>query len=701
MLTNTEERSISMPPAIKQTSRPRLLTLAISSLLFPALSHAEVPITRIDVIGEGIQAINTQAGSVGLVTREELDLMQPMSTEDALRGVAGVAIKGEEESAIVANIGIRGLSAADYKSLILEDGVPVAPGLFVGNGRYYNPRIQRMEGIEVLKGAASLRYGPNTIGGVINYKTRAPVQGVTVSSRAGSFGYREGMIEAGGTSPSGDAVGGISYTYAQSDGFQNKGYEMNDLMIKTGLQISDNQTLSAKFTRYTNDANISYRGLFLDDYRARRTYNPAPDDWYLTGRTAFDVNYEWRISDNVQLNSVAYWSEMYRDYWRFDVDQAASRDASRWVYTDSITGNNRSFNRLGIDTRLNIAHDSFGVENRTEIGVRMDTESMDNLRERATRTQPRAGVIDRNIEDSAGSIALYAQNRFLLTDRLALTPGVRVEHYEQKTDDRRNDANDGKTTNTEVMPGLGATYELTPVVQLYGSVYEAFSPAQNSAAIAGGDDQRLSAENSRNMELGIRGFANEVAYELTAFRMEFSNQIVPAISNIFVNSNGGETLHQGMEASLGYGSDVGLRFDANATWVRDARFVGDRLSSDGSVSTTRDGNRVPYTPELVANLRIGYQIGALNTSISAHFTGQQYTDAENSVVLTENTSGFFTGRIDAYTTLDLNAVYSVSDQFTVFGAVRNLTDRRYIASLRQGIYAGPSRSLEVGGRYRF
>src|SRR5690606_41162684 len=65
----------------------------------------------------------------------------------------------EEESAVVANISMRGIPADSPKTLILEDGVPVAPGLFVGNGRYYNPRIQHIESIEVLKGASSLRYG--------------------------------------------------------------------------------------------------------------------------------------------------------------------------------------------------------------------------------------------------------------------------------------------------------------------------------------------------------------------------------------------------------------------------------------------------------------------------------------------------------------------------------------------------------------
>lgn len=678
-----------------------LLSVAISAVLVPTLAHSDVPLTRIDVIGEGIQAVTTQPGSVGLVTMEELELMQPMSTEDALRGVPGVVIKPEEESGIVANIGIRGLSAGDYKSLILEDGVPVAPGLFVGNGRYYNPRIQRMEGIEVLKGAASLRYGPNTIGGVINYKTRQPIEGVSVSGRVGSFDYRETVIEAGGRSPSGEATAGIFYTRAESDGFQNKGFEMDDLMLKGGMVIGDNQTISAKFTHHNNEANISYRGLFLDAYRAEASYNPAPDDYYLTGRNSFDVNHEWRINDKARLNTVVYWSEMHRDYWRFNVDAGASREAGRWVYTDTLNGNNRSFERRGVDTRLNLSHSLFGIESQAEIGVRLDTESMDNIREAATRAQPRAGTIASNVEESAESAALYAQNRFMITERLAITPGLRIESYEQETDNLLNNATDGKASNTEVMPGLGLTYELTPAAQLYGSVYEAFSPALNSAAIAGGDDQQLDAERSLNIEAGIRGYQDRMMYELTVFRMEFDNQIVPAISNIFVNSNGGETLHQGLEASLSYDFDMGLSLAANITYVSDAEFRGDGLSSDGTVSEARDGNRIPYAPKVAANIRLTYEIGSLTTQLSANHISKQYTDALNTRTLTENTSGFFTGQLPSYTTVDFNAYYAVNDQLDVYGSVKNLTDKRYIASLRQGIYVGTERSVEVGAKFTF
>jgi len=91
----------------------------------------------------------------------------------------------------------------------------------------------------------------------------------------------------------------------------------------------------------------------------------------------------------------------------------------------------------------------------------------------------------------------------------------------------------------------------------------------------------------------------------------------------------------------------------------------------------------------------------LNTSLSANYLSSQYTDAANSVALAENTSGFFTGRIDSYTTLDFNAYYSINEHLNVFGAVKNLTDKRYIASLRQGIYVGPARSVELGAKLMF
>ncbi|MDO9478339.1 MAG: TonB-dependent receptor, partial [Pseudohongiella sp.] len=599
---------------------------------------------------------------------------------------------------------MRGLSSGDYKTLILEDGVPVAPGLFVGNGRYYNPRIQRMEGIEVLKGAASLRYGPSTIGGVINYVTKQPRDGVELSLRAGSWNTQEATLEVGGSSNSGDATFGAIINNVSSDGFLNKAYDTTDIMIKAGMAIGNNQRISVKYADYSNDANISYRGHLLQEYRNDARNNPAPDDYFLTERRSLDVNHQWDINPSAQLNTLIFGSEMFRDYWRFNTNNTASAAAGSWVYTDVLNGNNRAFERFGVDTRLLIDHQLFGVSSESELGLRYMDEEMDDKTVQATRATPRTGPLGKDTLDTAESYALYAQNRFLLTDTVALTAGLRIEQYEQDRLDLRRTAAQGNfasTDNTEVMPGVGMSWQINPELQLFGSVYKAFSPSLNSDSLNGLQDQQLDAERSVNIEFGLRGANPRMSYEFAMFRMDFDNQIIPANSNSqFQVTNGGETLHQGLEFGLGFDLGSGFSLSTNATYVSDAEFRGNRLARTGAI-TTPDGNRIPYTPEWTGNMSLEYETGNLRSGLSVHHTSAQYTDVLNTKAITESTSGFFTGQTPSYTIADLFLVYSINDQLTVNAAVKNLQDKRYIASVRQGIYVGPERSIDVGLRYRF
>lgn len=673
----------------------------------PLASAAEVPsatkaLPKVVVVGTELGDAERQPGAVTIVTEEELQLRQPRSTEEALRSVPGVAIKPEEESAIVANIGIRGLSSADYKTLILEDGVPIAPGLFVGNGRYYNPRIQRMENIEVLKGAASLRYGPSTIGGVINYITKQPEDGVQLEARAGSFNSREATLEVGGSSPSQEAQFGAFITHASSDGFMDKGYDMTDVMIKTGMALGDNQWLSLKYSDYDSEANISYRGVFLQQYKDGVDENPAPDDYFISGRRALDLNHEWDINASAKLTTLVFGSETYRDYWRYNTNNTASAAAGQWVYLDTLNGNNRSFDRFGVDSRLKLQHQLFGIANEAEFGVRLMNESMDDVTVAATRATPRSGTINKDQVESADSLALYAQNRFAVTERLAVTAGLRIESYEQTTKNKRAATNnEADTSNTEVLPGVGATYQINSGLQGFASVYKAFSPALNGDALNGLQDQKLDAERSVNVEAGLRGARDKVNYELTFFRMDFDNQIIPANSNSqFQRTNGGETLHQGLEAALGWDLGAGFALKSSATYIPDAEFVGARRAANGTI-TTPDGNRVTYVPEWVVNTSLEYQTGKLRTAISLHHTGEQYTDVQNTKPITESTSGFFTGQIDSYTLVDLNAIYEFSKDLSISASAKNLTDENYIASLRQGIYVGTERSIDIGMKVKF
>lgn len=634
-----------------------------------------------------------ETGSVVLVTSEDIERVQPLSTEDVLRRIPGINVKGEEETSVVGNFGIRGLSASESKSLVLEDGVPVAPGLFIGNDRYYNPRIQRMEGIEILKGSASLRYGPSTIGGVVNYQTKTPDDGVKINARTGSFNMRELSVEAGGRNASGDAFTGVVATHAESDGFMDKGYEMTDVMVKSGMALGDNQRIGMKFSYYENDANISYRGLFLNDYLAGETYNPAPDDYYLQDRVAFDVNHEWHFGQTATLKTVAYWSEVSRDYWRYSVDTAASNEAGRWVYTDDLTGNNRSFERVGIETRLSFSGELFGMPARNEFGFRYMEEESNDTRIRATREQDRTGSNDRHRQDSAESIAGYAQTRLDVSDRLAVIPGIRVESYEQTRVILTEGNARAVTKNTEYLPGIGFTFEATPEAQLYGGIYRAFSPASNGVALDGMTDQELDGERSNNFELGVRGSFDRFDYEVAAFFMDFSNQVVTGNSDpLLSQSNAGETEHFGFELLFGYDIGNGFRLDTNATYIPKSEFKSGEYA----------GNRLPYAPEYTANVALAYSRDKLDTALTAHYRGEQYGDPTNQVEIPDFAAGgIWGGLIPSYTVLDLTTQYQATSQLSVYGSVKNLTDKLYIAGLRQGIYVGPERTFEIGFRYSF
>lgn len=688
----------------KNPTRTKLaLAVAIALTTPAAVMASEAMLPRIDVIGEGEQSVARQPGAVSIIDKEALALMQPLSTQDALKSVPGIVVREEEGYGFIPNIGMRGLDPnRSQKLLVLEDGVPIAPGLFLANDSYYSPRIERMQSIEVLKGAAGLRYGPTTIGGVINYKTKNPEEGVKVTTKVGSHGYRLLGLDAGGASSSGDAIGGISLVTSQGDGFRNNDFDMSDVVLKGGMALGDRQWISAKLTYYDNEVNTSYVGLRPNEYRNDPTKNPAPNDYFLTDRKSFDINHEIEINDSVRLDTLLYWSQLTRDYWRREV-LARNANGTTFVPCNGIAycmnGNNRTFEMMGLDSRLHIDFDVFGIRNEAEIGIRLHSDKLDNTKIRS-RTDPNARSGDLATDDTqkAEGIAFYGQNRFIVNERFAVTPGLRIETYDQS---RRNEltGRSGKSKNTEVMPGIGATWQVAPKTQVFAGAFKGFSPAMVATAIsAAGVDENLDAERSTNFEIGIRGTAGSLNYEGTAFHMDFDNQIIPKSESGGIGAtvtNAGKTLMQGIEGAIGYDLGAGWGVDANATWVPTARFNSTKVVA----GIDRNGNRLPYAPKLTSNLALRHQAGGLRSSLGIYHVSSQFVDPENTKA--ENADGR-RGEIPAYTTLSLNMQYTVSKQLSVFGTVRNLLDKKYIASRNpDGIFPGAERNLEVGMSYKF
>ncbi|HEY3255306.1 MAG TPA: TonB-dependent receptor, partial [Polyangiaceae bacterium] len=240
------------------------------------------------------------------------------------------------------------------------------------------------------------------------------------------------------------------------------------------------------------------------------------------------------------------------------------------------------------------------------------------------------------------------------------------------------------------MPGLGVIYGL-PKLNVFGSAYLGYSAPRISQAITpNGQDANLSAERSRNYELGVRGRGDWLRAEANTFLIQFDNELVSNNplqgSSEFVD--GGRTRHLGAEAtaSVRFGKGLALPFDldlgAQYTFVQ-ARFVG---GGD-------DGNTVPYSPVNSANLTLDLALPVgLSGQVAFGYIGRQYTDSKNTV---EPGVAGLDGVIDAYTTLDVGARYRYAPSGVSFGlSAKSLLDKVYISDrLPNGIFTAGFRQI--------
>ncbi len=159
-----------------------------SVTLMPAPTSAangpiELGVTDINVVGDWLDnadaaLVQNHPGARTVVRREAMIEQGAMNVGDVLKRVPGVQVQdanGTGGSDISLNVGVRGLtSRLSPRSTVLIDGVPAA------FAPYGQPQLSmapissgNLDSIDVVRGAGSVRYGPQNVGGVINFVTRA------------------------------------------------------------------------------------------------------------------------------------------------------------------------------------------------------------------------------------------------------------------------------------------------------------------------------------------------------------------------------------------------------------------------------------------------------------------------------------------------------------------------------------------------
>ena len=185
----TYKESISV---IMSNSYTKNISLAVEPILM----------TKLEIISEADVPYSEIPGAATVLDKLILKTVNPIGTQEMLEyvpGINGFADDGIGNSRI--SIGIRGLNPRrSSRVLILEDGIPIQPALYVYPNMYYNPPAERIDQIEIIKGSGSILYGPQTMGGVINYFTKKPRNkfGGKIKLTAGENGYSSIFTEIGG-----------------------------------------------------------------------------------------------------------------------------------------------------------------------------------------------------------------------------------------------------------------------------------------------------------------------------------------------------------------------------------------------------------------------------------------------------------------------------------------------------------------------
>jgi Fe(3+) dicitrate transport protein len=706
-----------------------------------ALAPAPVRVPEVEVVASGA-GLSRVPGSVGTVTAEELRVHAPLSANEVLRRLPGVHVQEEEGFGLRANIGVRGLDPDRSRGvLVLEDGVPVALNPYGEPEMYYSPPIERMQRVEVVKGSGSILFGPQTIGGVVNYVTPAPpVRPVgTLALEGGPGGFLRGYGTYGGTWNGAGAWVGV--LHKRADDVSGLHFDVTDVTGKVGMRAGRSD-LGLKLSVYDEASNSTYVGLTQAMFAADPHRHPAPNDVLRVRRYAASLSHELPLGGAARLRTSAYAYTTSRDWNR--QDYAYRDEGSRIELLATSGGRNRSFEVFGIEPRLQWTHALFGLENELDAGMRAQHERAEDTYVIGASATSRAGNV-RDFEVRSGrALSGFVQNRFRLSEALEVVPGVRAEWFGYdrnilRTRVRRVNPATGAVTRLpedvdvrsgdrlfEVIPGIGATWNPDPRATLFAGAHRGFAPPRVKDALvyddatlqpgeAVGDpvSLQLDAERSWNLEAGARlAPTTGVFAEATAFFLDFSNQIIePSLSAGSVAqaalANQGRTRHHGVESALTVdaGAILGRPWSLTAglrhTWV-DARFSADRfIQAPGGDTLNVRGNRLPYAPEHLLSWTFGYEHPrGLRLGVDGLRVGSQFADNFETVAPTANGRN---GRIPAYTVWNASAGLRLPYAgMEVYGTLKNLAGATYVASRRpEGIKPGLPRMLQVGLRTGF
>lgn len=727
-----------------------------------ALESDVVELAGLEITGTAQAVRPMLPGAATKVDAAALEQMNPIGAQEALTHVPGVyGFSDDGMGQTRMSVGIRGLQPRrTQRVMVMEDGMPIQPAPYVFSPLYYNPPIERIEEVEVIKGSSSIRHGPQTMAGVINYVTSRPQRrspGGTVEVTGGTNRYMTTYAEIGGFGTT-DLRPQVQVLFKRGDGFRqnNDFYQLNGT-AKVQYDFDD-RSLYLKTNVDYEELNATYTGLTPYSFRTDPDFNPKDDDRYRIFRGSLAAIYNRSYTESAQGTTRLYANVFDRPWWREkdvfvradayqnpDVDaepvppntpgplmRVGISDVKETLTLDDqpYFGNVRTFYVTGVEHSVRAEHGLFGRTANLELGGRLHWERFEDNRKISDEVEVRSGVFYQgDVSDPEpvtiiGGSSVYETRALSLygleevqMGPLRLSPAVRFEVFEQSRIDRLNGSQYRDQTSVVPLPSLGfnlnlGTQDLGPglgpsTARLFGGVHRGYTPPSSATfAIVGfdppgavgqtSDGFDLKAEKSWNSELGLRGRSEAGQFEVTGFYL-FVEDLV-----------GGRTrFQQNLGVVRSYGVEFRGRWQGGAyaaplpTLDLSYTYLKSEVV-EGTVTSAIDGTSTDISGnELPAAPNHTATVG-----LSKHISGLDltlHTDLRykgrfyTDLENLESTNNRGErGPVPSHTVLDAGVTYEYSDELRVDLTAKNVTDNVYIGSRLHSNPRQPSANLSTG-----
>ena len=639
-----------------------------------------------------------------------------------LAKVPGIHIWESDPSGIQIGIAARGLSPnRSWEFNVRQNGYDIAADPFGYPEAYYNPQLQAVQRIEIVRGQGALQYGPQ-FGGMVNYI----LKNGTEINQPFEFETQQ-TIGSNGLLNSFNAIGGkkgkVNY-YSFYDQRNGEGWRNNSQFFsKAGFgsityqftkQLSLSLELMHSHTRSQQAGGLTDIQITQNAKQSFRGRNWMDIKW-----TTPAINIQYEMNDHIRWNTKIFGTIGDRNSVGF-LQSILVKDS---INTATNQLNNRIVNidqyrNYGLESRFITDYFIGEMKNTISSGIRLYTGNTHRLADGKGTTESEydvsiEGLYPRDIQFRSHNAAVFIENIFRVTEKLLIIPGIRYERLEGSAGGSNGFSGTWQRINLQnitrsrsfVLGGIGSEFHLTNTTEFYANFSQAYRPIQfaNLQAPPTTDlvDPDLKDARGYNFDLGYRGkVKNYLQFDISGFYLQYNNRvgtITPLVANYRLITNVGASTSKGLETYIEFNPIRAFSKSVHSDIIffssysyTDARYSGNHQEANIK------GKKVENAPQdiLRTGLSVGYK-GFLFTTQLSH-VGAAFSDANNTTTPSMNGN---TGLIPAYTITDLTASYKFSKKMNIKAGINNFNDTRYFTR-RAGGYPGPG-ALPADGRNFF